>query len=268
MKGNRRMFGNETKKPSKKNPLKAAPLPQAGDSVNLQREHVLDSSFSYIILTGLFAAVTITQWITWSTGRQLHPAIFTVLTIVVAVLAFFKFRSAIREARQLSLGRHGEIVVGRQLEQLRTRDYRVYHDIPGEGFNIDHVLIGPAGVIVIETKTIRKRARGNPTIFYDGKRILVDGQCPDRDPIAQVRASRDSVVNVLAARTGQRPKNRPVVLYPGWWIDPQPKGVEVWVLTPEALPAFLDNEPAALAPDQIARFGSALEDHIGSKRAD
>jgi hypothetical protein len=42
----------------------------------------------------------------------------------------------------LMQGREGEKAVGQYLERLRARGYQVLHDIPGENFNIDHVLIG------------------------------------------------------------------------------------------------------------------------------
>ena len=44
------------------------------------------------------------------------------------------------------------------LEDLRAQGYAVFHDIPGDGFNVDHALIGPAGIFAIETKTRAKPA--------------------------------------------------------------------------------------------------------------
>jgi hypothetical protein len=50
-------------------------------------------------------------------------------------------------------GRNGEVVVGEALEDLRWEQYIVLHDIPfaGEG-NIDHLVSGPNGVYLVETK--------------------------------------------------------------------------------------------------------------------
>ncbi len=42
----------------------------------------------------------------------------------------------------------------------------------------------------------------------------------------------------------------------------QPQGVELWVLPPDALVKFLDHEPAALGPEEIALPVSALEIYI------
>ena len=52
--------------------------------------------------------------------------------------------------------------------------YRVYHDFPGDKFNIDHIVVGPPGVFAVETK-----ARSKPT-SQDRKadaKVKYDGKC-------------------------------------------------------------------------------------------
>jgi hypothetical protein len=90
----------------------------------------------------------------------------------------------------------------------------------------------------------------------------VNGHEPDRDPVKQAKACADRVCEILARTTGQRFKTRPVVLYPDWWVETQPKGVEVWVLNPKVLPAFVDEEPTVLNADEINRLSAVLEDHV------
>jgi hypothetical protein len=46
--------------------------------------------------------------------------------------------------RSLRLAAEDEKAVGQFLEGLRERGYRVFHDVVGDGFNVDHVRIGPA----------------------------------------------------------------------------------------------------------------------------
>ena len=77
------------------------------------------------------------------------------------------------------------------------------HDIVGDGFNIDHVLIGPTGVYTIETKTISKPAKGACEISYDGETICVNGLIPDRDPIVQAKAQANWLQNFLKDSTGK-----------------------------------------------------------------
>lgn len=50
----------------------------------------------------------------------------------------------------------------------------VFHDIPGEGFNIDHVVIGKSAVLAVETKSRKKPAsagKHSARVVYDGSRL-------------------------------------------------------------------------------------------------
>jgi hypothetical protein len=156
-----------------------------------------------------------------------------------------------KRLRSLKLGRDGEKAVGQFLDQLREREYKVFHDVVGKSFNIDHVLIGPAGVFTIETKT---RSKPNPDarVVFDGKKIRVDGFEPDRDPIIQSRAQAGWLRELLTESTGREFKVRSVIVYPGWFVEnKRPINRTTWVLEPKALPKFLDHEPAQLSRDEI-----------------
>jgi hypothetical protein len=80
--------------------------------------------------------------------------------------------------------------------------YQVFHDLVGDGFNVDHVIIGPGGVYVIETKTISKPAKGESSVKYDGATITVDGNVPDRNPVAQAKAGANWIREIIKSSTG------------------------------------------------------------------
>jgi len=56
-------------------------------------------------------------------------------------------------------GAHGEETIGRSLDRLRDEGFAVLHDrsIPGSKANIDHIVIGPAGVFLVDPKNYRGR---------------------------------------------------------------------------------------------------------------
>lgn len=66
------------------------------------------------------------------------------------------------------MGRDGEKVVGQLLTQFIADDAYVFHDIPCNGFNIDHVVIHPNGIFVIETKTYAKPLKGRSELVHEG----------------------------------------------------------------------------------------------------
>ena len=70
-------------------------------------------------------------------------------------------------------GANGEVRTARFLEPLRAEGFKVLHDrrIPGSRANIDHIVIGPPGVFVVETKSFggALRVRGNE-VYVAGRR--------------------------------------------------------------------------------------------------
>lgn len=96
-------------------------------------------------------------------------------------------------------GAAGEELVARELARLPAA-YHVFHSLDAgggllmwRGGDIDHVVVGPSGVFVIETKNWRGRVT-----LSDGA-LLVDGNAPRRPPLAQVR----DAVSALQARLGR-----------------------------------------------------------------
>ncbi len=90
-------------------------------------------------------------------------------------------------------GAEGEQHTARSLEGLPD-GWVVLHDrrIPGGPANIDHIVVGPPGVFVIETK------RWSGTVSIDGATVRVNGR--RRDVVAQVRREAEAVRRLLEDR--------------------------------------------------------------------
>lgn len=191
------------------------------------------------------------EWFRYFRPQVPQPVLYSMVALMAGGFAGYRVMMGLRRLRALRLGRDGEKVVGQCLEGLRDRSYRVIHDFVGEGFNLDHVLIGPAGVFVIETKTRSKRS-GNPKIDFDGETIRIDGFQPDRNPVVQAKAQASWLRTLLRDSAGRRFEVRSVIVYPGWWVDENTtKETAVWVLEPKRLRALLEREPRRLSDEDI-----------------
>jgi hypothetical protein len=76
-------------------------------------------------------------------------------SLVVAVLVGWRLRFRPSEqARTWQRGAHGERHTARLLDRLTGDGYVVFHDlaVPGSDANVDHLVIGPSGVFVIDSK--------------------------------------------------------------------------------------------------------------------
>lgn len=252
-----------SKQHKKRAPFRQAPLGQAGGSGHERAMDLLnEKALPWLMVVVVLVVVTMAQWIAWWQKKPIPPHLSTFVTVILGLVAVVKIRTTVRGAQSIVLGVRGERLVGQLLEELRPKGYRIFHDIQGKGFNVDHVIIGPGGVFVIETKTVSKSIRGNPKIIYDGEQVVVDGLSPDRDPIAQAKACRDHIRDILMRASTVKPKMRAVVLYPGWWVETRRKDVEVWVLNEIAFVKYLDYEEHVLSEDQVAILSEALATHV------
>lgn len=252
---------------STKSPIKDKPLRHAGQSLEEERRLLISDKIETPLLMALvFVVLAFLEWWRYWQNMKPSPVLFTISAVVFVLWSAWKVWRIRTRLRALAQGIEGEKAVGQFLERLRSKGYDVFHDIVATGFNIDHVLIGPAGVFSIETKTWSKPARGDARIQFDGKRLLVNGLPPDRDPVVQAKAQATWLKNQLVESTGRRLDVHPIVLFPGWFIE-SPKGDSgIWVLEPKALPSLLNGSPhrleasdVKLASFHLSRFIRSVE---------
>lgn len=236
-----------------RSPLKDMPLRLPGQGLQEQRQALIEDKLEPWLLWALFACLlaALEWWRAWSAAPP-APWLYSGFAAVSCALAAWRFVRMRPRLRALRLGMQGERAVGQFLDRLRARGYQVLHDVQGDGFNLDHVCIGPEGVFSIETKTWSKPVRGDARIHYDGSRLTIQGKAPDRDPIAQARAQAAWLARLLNESSGRTVRVRPVVVFPGWFVEADAGAHrEVWVLEPKALPAFLEREAPCLAPEDV-----------------
>lgn len=250
----RRIEMGWARKPEKRSPLKRKPLRNPGESLHdeihfIQTEQLIPPLM--FLVFGIVIAVF--EWFRYFRAVPPQPYVFSALAVVAGIYGSFKWAILRRRIQLLRLGMEGERAVGQFLEALRTQGCRIFHDVVGKGFNIDHVVIGPKGVFTIETKTWSKPARGEAIVMHDGEKLTFNGFEPDRNPISQARAARDWLRNFLLETTGQTFPVKGVVVLPGWYVK-QTKGSkpDIWVLNPKAFPGFIEHEPVALKGEDIA----------------
>lgn len=235
-----------------RSPLKENPLRTPGQSVQEHRNEVLDGLLTPVLGATLFVMLAVLEWWRSFYPQPPQPVTVSVMALLAVGYAAFRIVKGVPELRALRLARDGEKAVGQYLEQLRRDGYEVFHDVLGAGFNVDHVVIGTKGIFTVETKTRSKPAKGNAAIVFDGERVTVGGFAPDRDPVRQAKAQARWLRELLGSSTGKSLPVRPVVLFPGWFVEQKPGTPrDVWVLNEKAFPKFLAHEPNVLALEDV-----------------
>jgi hypothetical protein len=173
------------------------------------------------------------------------------------------FRAILRKVYNLKLGYQGERFVGGLLETLREHGYRVFHDLPFDNFNIDHAIVGPAGVFAIETKT-RRKAVAKKNDKSKTAKILFDGQVlqfpnwQDSYGVKQACNNARHLSTHLSAATGDKVFVEPILVLPGWWVE-STTNQPLLVVNPKQLLTALPRRPKKLEPAQIQRIAYQLE---------
>jgi hypothetical protein len=142
-------------------------------------------------------------------GRLLAPRLGLIVAALAAAAAGWELRFRLSpDAVAWRRGAAGERRTARLLEPLDRHGWAVLHDlaVPGSRANIDHLVVGPGGVFVIDSKQYRGRLRLDPS----GQ--LWHGRYPfaptlgavdfEADRAAQVLADPDVVVVLIVAVHG------------------------------------------------------------------
>jgi hypothetical protein len=142
-------------------------------------------------------------------------------------------------------GAAGERRTARLLHPLGRRGWVVLHDlaVPGSRVNIDHLLIGPGGVFVIDSKQYRGRLRLDPSgRVWHGRYPLTPtlrAVSFEADQAAQVLPDPGmAVVPIVTVHGAQVPWGKVV-------IDGVP------VVSARRLPSMLGQLPVVLGPERV-----------------
>ena len=183
---------------------------------------------------------------------------------VLAGVAYFLYTilKMIKLRRALRLGYIGELTVGQGLNRMMLEGYRVYHDFPAEGFNIDHIIVGPKGVFAIETKTRSKPVtadrQADATVTYDG-RMLHFPTGSSHEIIDQAKHHGKWLARWLSQAVGEPLTVRAIVALPGWLVKrTSPEGPPV--VNPKQFTSLFEHiPPRPMSPETMARVVHQLD---------
>lgn len=183
-------------------------------------------------------------------GFGLRDPLFLASEVALLVSMFVITRYVLPLVERHDRGAAGEEHVGGLLEELSDAGWEVIHDVTLGRGNVDHILIGPAGVFTVETKS-------HPGPVRVGR---VHGGA-----LSQAQAQRRAIEAVTGLEA------EPLIVYSRAWVDrPLARRKGVRVVPARMLVGYLERLPDRLAPVDIegarARVAQALmEWHFGRR---
>lgn len=222
-----------------------APLREPGQALRYR----LDQAFSSLFLNAALGPIISLAPLVYGMGRMLfvvrqdwvewalYGSLSTLLVLAFSLLLIRDYQ----RIRRLKLGLACELAVGQELKRLvrpEAHPYYVFHDVPTDSFTIDHVIVTPHGVFVVETRA-RALAIGS-----DGKElnsVAVERErlrfpyWQERHPLHKTRQGVSWLTQWLERRCGVSVPVKGVLVLPGWQIDTSEASPDILVVSGEQL---------------------------------
>jgi hypothetical protein len=176
----------------------------------------------------------------------------------------WKLNALRSERRLVRLAHQGKVAAGEALNRLAADGYRIFHDFPAENFSIDHLAIGPTGVMVVKTKTRQSARRhgrdGDAVVRYDG-RMLHFPRFSDFETIDQIKVQAEWLSQWLSSEVGEDVCARAMVAVPGWSVK-RTSADGIPVVNPKQFDnLFKYLKPRPMSEDLMRRIILLIEDH-------
>ena len=230
---------------SVRSPFDANPLRAPGQALRTR----LDQAFSTLFLNGSLGPLVSLSPLVYGMGRMLFVerqfwvewALYGLLSTALVLIFSLLLVRDYQRIRRLKLGLACELAIGQKLERLvhpEAHPYAVFHDVPTNSFTIDHVVVTPRGIFVVET-----RAR-TPAIGTDGrelKQVFVERErlrfphWQERRPLHKTRQAVSWLSEWLEQQCGVPIPVRGMLVLPGWEVDTRDAANDVSVISGEAL---------------------------------
>lgn len=187
-----------------------------------------------LYVTTLFLGVALG----WALPRGITSFTLILYALVGCIgLALFWFlRKWTKTMRSWEKGTYGEVAVGSALVAL-PEAYSIIHDIklPASG-NIDHVLLGPKGVFLVETKWWR----GTVALDLNQSDLLLNGT--RKDILLKLRQQIRNIPTHVPALSTNKVRVYGMAVFPISYVEGQLWGKtgEIYCMTDETVERFID----------------------------
>lgn len=167
-----------------------------------------------VFVTLYFFGISIAFLTGYLVGSKKQYLFLLLLTMLPFLMKYLNKKIKLFENERLNFrkGYVGEAVVGYVLEKF-PEDYRVIHDLTTPFGNIDHVVVGPSGVYIIDTKNWRGiiTADGNGEILLNGKQ-----QKPEIKNLQRTIMNIKEKIKILC---GEDPYIQGILAFPSAYVE-------------------------------------------------
>ncbi len=254
------------RKRNRRTPLTKSMLRAPGDTLRKEIDELAvdQGAFLALVFAMPFILLSFTllqilvldlQKTTWYWGA------FITCTMTVTAWLLRRIYAIKEKIRRKTLGMEGEIATGEELNQLMLVGCRVFHDIPFEYGNIDHIVVGRSGVFSVETKALSKtNESGSHKATVDfTKNIVRFSNWNWLIPLDQLKTNSRWLSQHLTKSTGMHVSVNSMLALPGYYIEKRIGKGDVLVFNPTRSETFFVNSRVVFTPEQVQRIAHQIE---------
>lgn len=206
-------------------------LRSPGESSRIQLDEMTSRISAYLALTVtiplvIYSASLLVRNEPGADGT-LALAIDALAVAACMIYALWGLHSLIKEKRRLATELETKMAVAQELNGLMYEGYKVFHDLPADGFNIDHVVVGRTGVYALATRGLTTSAAkfdaSDWDVVYDGHSLRFPGW-QETEAIEQASFQAAWLQKWLVEAGGNDVPVYPVLVLPGWYINQEAEG--------------------------------------------
>jgi len=232
-------LGRKLFQPTKRSPLTDNLLRSPGQTI---QDRLLDKTLDFASdVWSLFYILIGIGFVPLLMGSSFSRILVWFILGILVFWILYKLRTRSKEIQDLRLGLDGELATAEELNQLMHHGYYVFHDFPAEHFNIDHVVIGPAGVFAVETKArsklVGKGKQGAKVIFEDAQ--LKFPRYQESESIQQAKSQSKWLCEFLGKSMGKSISVKAVLALPYWMVDRCSEDESIMVINPREAEKFI-----------------------------
>lgn len=251
----------------RRSPLTSELLRAPGQALSDQLHDVDADIWAWVMVLALLptaiVCVHLAQSYLLSSPESIVRWVFLSAMVVGSiVIGVRKLHTLAERKDRLRLGLDGERAIAEELNQLMRSGAVVFHDVPGESFNVDHVVIAREGVFAVETKGYAKPNNGlgkaDARVLFDGVRLTFPWGSTSK-PLEQAERQAKWLSTWLSRASGSPVSALPVLTLPGWFVERTGRG-GVRVFSGKELRSLLEARKGPPISDQdVQRLSYQVE---------
>lgn len=257
----------QRRRDARRSPLTDELMHLPGEQAQREAERLAEIADERLLFMVLVGPMVLAGWALLRVDpRSFHfgitEAVLLILVLIVGAWAAWSASKVLCARRKYLEGRAAERATAQALASLVSKGCAVYHDIPADKFNLDHVVVGPGAVFMVETKSRRKpaaRGKASAAVKFNGEALEFPGW-RETKMLEQARAQTRWLSDHLYRKTGERVPVEPVLALPGWYVTCSVPSPNVHVINPKMCNFMADGKGKQIPEPQRRRIMTAIEE--------